>query len=113
MIGTIFIGLFIVTLLGFLGLPKGSKLYQYCKNVLITYDQGFNVIVLLGSPDETVSSRAGKGRLRGSKAWTILANILDKIDPGHSEAAIEWDEGTTSLNDTLRDPTNKHNPKET
>jgi hypothetical protein len=63
---------------------------MYC---LIGIDQAANAI-LFGDPDETISSRAGKGRRRGSRGWTILANFLDFLDPNHSERSIEWDEGT-------------------
>lgn len=87
------LGLFLLAFLGFLGFPKGSKLYQYSKNLLLGYDQWLNTL-LGGYPDETISSRAYKGKLRGSKTWGLLANILDWIDPGHTEEAVEWDEGT-------------------
>lgn len=46
-----------------------------------------------GDPDETVSSRLGKSRGRcvlcRAACW-----LLDAIDPGHCERAIERDRGT-------------------
>jgi hypothetical protein len=80
--------------MGFLVTPKDFKIYKYFKNVCIGYDQLFNAI-LLGDPDETISSRAHKGKIRGSKGWGFLADILNYIDPGHTEDAVEWDEGTS------------------
>ena len=74
------------------GLGKKSRLYRYCFNVSVAWDQTLNSI-LLGYPDETISSRAGKGRRAGKWYWTWVANVLDFIDEGHSEDAIEDDEG--------------------
>jgi len=74
---------------------------RYIWNVLIGLDQLLNA-VCLGDPDETVSSRLGKLKLRrgGQLTWgdwfgiaLPLDWILDKIDPGHSIDAIESDEG--------------------
>ena len=67
--------------------------------ILIAVDQLLNAI-LGGSADETISSRCGK-RLRavkaaGTKCYLCgpLCWLLDKIDPGHCDTAIEADEGT-------------------
>ena len=61
---------------------------------MVSLDQLVNSWVLFGVPDETISSRAHKGMLKGNKGWTLLAKILNKIDPGHTEKSVEWDEGT-------------------
>ena len=92
LIGYLFIGIFIVATIGFFGFPKDSKFYKYFKNILIGYDQLLNTFIC-GYPDETISSRAYKGKLKGHKGWIILSNILDFIDPGHSKRSVEWDEG--------------------
>ena len=56
-------------------------------NILVSLDQLGNVI-LGGSPDETISARAG--RYQGKVwAWTGLAWILNKLDPGHTKDAIK------------------------
>lgn len=109
---SLFLLFFLVAFIGFLGLPKGSKLQEYFKNVCIWYDQGLNVILLAGDPDETISSRAEKGRLKGSKPWSLLAYILNRIDPGHTMNSVEWDEGTRKATDTLKDPINTQKDKE-
>lgn len=98
----ILLGYFIINFILFLLAPKTSKIYKYSKHVCLGYDQLLNTF-LGGYPDETISSRAYKGRLRGSRGWTILANILDWIDPGHTEEAVEWDEGTGKPKDPLYD----------
>ena len=73
----------------------------YVWNVLLSLDQLLNT-VLGGYPDETISSRLGKLKIQrgGQLTWgdwcgvaLPLDWILDKIDPGHSIDAIEYDEG--------------------
>lgn len=72
-------------------------------NVLIGIDQLANAI-LLGDPDETISSRIGKTkRANGGRIpWKypirkIVDWGLDKLDPNHSIDAIEDDEGYDAL----------------
>ena len=74
-------------------------------NILIGLDQ-FGNAILGGDPDETISSRLGKMKIRygGSIPWyRPLSKIvdwgLDKIDPGHSIDAIEHDEGSDAVID--------------
>lgn len=76
---------------------------RYGLNVLISVDQLANAL-RLGDPDETISSRLGKLKLRnkGKIPWKkplskLLDKILDKIDPGHSLDAIEFDEGKDAI----------------
>lgn len=80
---------------GILALTLDSKtfLYRYAMNALVALDNLVNACVFLGDPDETISSAAYKGRLRGHKGWTLLDKILDWIDPGHGAKVVEWDEG--------------------
>lgn len=56
-------------------------------NLLLALDQFANVL-LGGQPDETISSRAYRGR-REKWYWRWLAAALDRLDPGHSLAAWE------------------------
>lgn len=83
--------------LGLLTLPKKTFLYRYSLNVLVAFDNLVNAWFLMGDPDETISSRAYKGRINGKKYWTLLANFLDWVDPGHGEKSVEWDEGKDSV----------------
>lgn len=80
---------------GILALTLDSKtfLYRYAMNALVALDNLVNACVFLGDPDETISSAAYKGRLRGHKGWALLDKILDWIDPGHGAKVVEWDEG--------------------
>jgi len=78
---------------------------KYMLNILIGLDQ-FGNSILGGDPDETISSRLGKLKIRhgGSIPWyRPLSKIvdwgLDKIDPNHSIDAIEEDEGKDALID--------------
>jgi hypothetical protein len=80
---------------------------RYLKNLLIAIDQLGNAL-WAGSPDETISSRIGKLRRmeRSGKPmrWgpRVLGKLLNKIDPGHCEDAIEEDEGAEALADKER-----------
>ena len=78
---------------------------KWILNVLIGIDQLGNAIAG-GDPDETISSRLGKMKLRygGTIPWRRpLSKIvdwgLDKIDPNHSIDAIEPDEGSEAILD--------------
>ncbi len=77
-------------------------LKKYLINILISIDQFFNAL-LLGDPDETISSRLGKSRPNG-----LVCRSLDKLDPDHCADAIEPDEGSDSVFKT-----NKENKNET
>jgi hypothetical protein len=78
---------------------------RYLLNILISLDQ-FGNSLLLGDPDETISSRLGRIKVKwgGEIPWRrpvakITDYILDKIDPNHSIDAIEYDEGHYGLAD--------------
>ena len=65
---------------------------KYFKNLLIALDQLLNTI-FNGAPDETVSSRWGRAERRGdSKIAHLGCAVLDKLDQGHCEDSIEYDE---------------------
>jgi len=70
-------------------------LWHYFINVCIAVDQFFNAL-FFGDPDETISSRLGKFKNRVAPyGW--ICWLLDFIDPGHCEKAIEPDEGKDQL----------------
>ena len=78
---------------------------KYILNILISIDQLANSI-LLGDPDETISSRIGRIKQKWNGTiprWRIVTRIadffLDKIDPNHCTDAIESDEGKDGLVD--------------
>lgn len=82
-----------------------KSLGKWGLNVLIGLDQFGNALVG-GDPDETISSRLGKLKVRhgGHIPWYRPVSKfvdwgLDKIDPGHSIDAIEEDEGDDALLD--------------
>ena len=77
--------------------------------MLISIDQLGNTL-LGGDPDETISSRLGKLKLKhsGTIPWyrplsKIIDYGLDKIDPNHSIDAIEDDEGINAILDKIKD----------
>jgi hypothetical protein len=74
-------------------------------NVLISIDQLGNTL-LLGDPDETISSRLGRIKRKhgGTIPWTrpvsrVTDIILDTIDPGHSDGSVENGHGGQGLLD--------------
>ncbi len=76
-------------------MKKISKILgKYLLNVLISIDQLANAI-LLGDPDETISSRAAKrSHVWG---WHHLGRFLEWIDPGHLKDSLEPDEGKDAI----------------
>ena len=88
-----------------------SSVGRYSLSILIGIDQLVQVIMSpimsgkIGDPDETISSRLGKMKLKygGTIPWFHpLAGFIDwgcnKIDPGHSLDAIEPTEGEAISN---------------
>ena len=80
-------------------------MFKWLLNILISIDQLGNTL-FGGDPDETISSRLGKLKLRhgGTIPWhrplsKIVDYGLDKLDPNHSIDAIEEDEGSEALLD--------------
>lgn len=58
----------------------------------VSFDQLANT-AFGGDEDETISSRAGKARLKGRRWGCVLCKALDWFDPGHCANNIELDEG--------------------
>ena len=86
-------------------LKPNKWIARYLVNLLISLDQLGNSI-FAGDPDETISSRIGRIKLKwGGKVpmfrplTRIVDKILDKIDPNHSIKSIEYDEGFNGLAD--------------
>jgi hypothetical protein len=71
---------------------------KYLFNIAIALDQLVNTI-LLGDPDETMSSRMGKHLVKHDNCpfcnW--LCGLLNKIQPNHCVRSIEEDEGNDSI----------------
>lgn len=69
---------------------------KYFWNILISIDQLVNTI-LGGDPDETISSRLGKMKLKGSKFAYYMCKTLSLIDNRHCVKSIEEDEGKDTV----------------
>jgi hypothetical protein len=64
---------------------------RYLKNIAIWIDQGCNVVLFAGSPDETISSRIG----RNQHIWIcrFAKRVVDMVfGLGHCERSIEHEE---------------------
>jgi hypothetical protein len=75
-----------------------NKIKKYFWNILISIDQLANTI-LLGDPDETISSRLGK-MMRSKTAGPLeekVCKVLHALDPDHCEESIEEDEGKNKI----------------
>lgn len=69
---------------------------SYILRLLIAIDQFFNVLLLNGDEDHTISGRVGY-RAKKTKKWYWLAlekiiNTLFWFDKNHCRSSIEWDE---------------------
>lgn len=75
-------------------LKVGSKPWIYCYNVCIAFDQQVNAW-LGGDHDQTISSRAGLARRRGSTFGKLAADFIDwlfsPLEKNHCEKAIAFD----------------------
>jgi len=67
---------------------------QYIKNILVSVDQLLNT-VMLGDPDETMSSRAG--RVWPDSKWRKFIDWLMFWQSNHCHKAIEKSEGKKDL----------------
>ena len=69
---------------------------NYILRLLITVDAFFNVLLLNGSEDHTISGRVGYKALTTKKYRWLLAekfiNALFFFDENHCYNSIEWDE---------------------
>lgn len=77
-----------------------TRFKAYVKRVLVAFDMFWNV-VLLGHPDETISTRAGRARDHGKLWGRILADVLDKLQPQHVELARVHDEQRAEVVDQM------------
>lgn len=80
---------------------KMNHLKKYIFNILISLDQLVNVL-LLGDPDETISSRLGKWLADGKGTWRGLVahpicQFLRLFDHNHCMKSVESDEGNDAL----------------
>lgn len=57
-------------------------------NVLVTADLAFNTVILASHDAETLSKRAAKARDKGQKWGCVLCALLDRIDRGHCDEAL-------------------------
>ena len=69
---------------------------QYVLNVLVGLDQFTNALIG-GDPQETISSRAGKGQKEGKRWACLLCRFLDYLQKDHCARSIEPDEGSDAV----------------
>lgn len=64
-------------------------MWNYLWNIGVWLSHGLNTVIIGGSPEESLSSAAGKARRQGSWWGCVLCWFLDKIDAKHCERSIE------------------------
>jgi len=73
-----------------------KKQKSYGLRVLLAIDQLFNVVLLNGSEDMTISGKVGYNALTTKKKRWVIAekaiNTLFFFQPNHCYESIEWDE---------------------
>jgi hypothetical protein len=81
------------------------KIGRWAMNILLSIDQLGNSL-LGGDPDETISSRLGRIKLKwgGKIPWSrpvarLTELVLNRIDKDHCVEAIEQDEGDKGIID--------------
>lgn len=76
--------------------PKVKKQRSRILRLLITVDAFFNVLILNGSEDHTISGRVGYMSLTtDKKRWKYAEKFIDALfffDPNHCYNSIEYDE---------------------
>ena len=77
-------------------------LWFYVWNLLIALDVTANAL-LLGDPNETISSRAARAMRRDQPRWArLVCRVTDWFDSNHCLKAIEPDEGSDSWFSRMR-----------
>ena len=73
---------------------KQRKPYYW--RLMLALDQLFNVLLLNGNEDHTISGRVGyKALTTNAWYWLVLEKIINTIfffDKDHCRSSIEWDE---------------------
>ncbi len=62
---------------------------RYFLKILTVFDVLGNVVLFNGDPHETISDRAALARFRGKRWGCILCRMLEKINPGHCDRALQ------------------------
>lgn len=70
-----------------------ARLILYLRNLVVATNQLINAL-LGGDPDETISSRLGKGARDGCRVCRVVCWIIDRFtNDGHCARYIEEDRG--------------------
>mgnify|MGYP000232193139 CR=1 FL=1 len=81
-------------------------LRAYAFNLFVSVDILANAIIG-GDPGETVSSRAGKGKLKGQPVHTFLSRVIDLIfemlfsQEDHCVNSVQHDEGKNAVSEVI------------
>ena len=77
-----------------------NKIWKWFLNILLALDFLGNALTG-GDPEETISSRIGKKRVKGKDCviCRFLCKFLDWLDPRHCRDAIDYSEGHGSEDD--------------
>lgn len=73
-----------------------QALRYWADNVFTATSQWINAVGG-GDPQESLSSRVGKGARDGRRFWIILCSILHRLEKNHCELAIDDRNGRNSV----------------
>ena len=78
-----------------MALPLSQYKKGYILRLVISLDQFFNVLILNGNEDHTISGRVGyRAHITNKWYWLALQKIINTIfffDKNHCYKSIEWD----------------------
>lgn len=78
------------------------SLWRYLRCQAVALDQALNAL-LGGAPDETLSSRLGRGKAKGDDFSADVCAVLDVLEEQHCEKSIEYlPDGTPNPHDLPR-----------
>jgi hypothetical protein len=69
---------------------------KFLINLLIILDEFANTLAL-GSPDETISSRAAKAQVEGKRWGCVLCKFLDWLQKDHCKTSLNADDGRRAV----------------
>ena len=81
-------------------------LRAYAFNLLVAGDTFLNTVIG-GDPGETISSRMGKGKLKGQPVHAFLSRLIDAVfkvlfnESDHCINAIQHDEGKGAISEVI------------
>ncbi len=78
----------------------------YAFNLFVAFDIFVNAMIG-GDPGETISSRAGKGKMKGQPVHTFMSRVIDALfealfsEKDHCVSSVQDDEGKNAISEVI------------